>query len=143
MNKKVAVALSGGVDSAVVALLLKQQGYDVIGITGKMTCSEEAEEVIKNAKNVADKLQIEHYVYDACESFKTNVLDYFENSYKSGFTPNPCIMCNKYIKWGGLFDYAINDLGADYIATGHYAKIKKDNDIYKLYRKYPLNRKYF
>ena len=133
MNKRVAVALSGGVDSAVVALLLKQQGYDVIGVTGKMTCTEEADEVIQNAKNVADKLQIEHYIYNACESFKTNVLDYFENSYKNGETPNPCIMCNKYIKWGGLFDYAINELNADYIATGHYAKIKNDNGVYKLY----------
>ena len=133
MNKKVAVALSGGVDSAVVALLLKQQGYEVIGITGKMTCTQEAEEVVKNAKNVAEKLQIEHYVYDACESFKENVLDYFVNSYKNGETPNPCIMCNKYIKWGGLFDYAINELGADFIATGHYAKIKKENEVYKLY----------
>ena len=133
MSKKVAVALSGGVDSAVVALLLKQQGYDVIGITGKMTCTEDSLNVIKNAKTVADKLQIEHYVYDACNCFKDKVIDYFENSYKRGETPNPCIMCNKYIKWGGLFDYAINELGADYIATGHYANIKNETGVYKLY----------
>ena len=133
MNKRVAVALSGGVDSAVTALLLKEQGYDVIGVTGKMTHSKEADEVIQNAKNVAEKLQIKHYVYDACECFKKNVLDYFENSYKSGETPNPCIMCNKYIKWGGLFDYAINELVADFIATGHYAKIKNIDGVYKLY----------
>lgn len=132
-RKKVAVALSGGVDSAVVALLLKEQGYDVIGITGKMTCSEDSEQVARNAQNVAQKLNIPHYIVDVNKEFYSNVIQYFENSYKLGQTPNPCIMCNQYIKWGTILDYAINELGADFIATGHYANIKIENNIYKLY----------
>ena len=124
MSKKVAVALSGGVDSAVTAKLLLEEGYEVVGLTGKMTCSEDFETVVQNAKRVADKLGIEHYVYDASEEFGEKVIEYFKESYAKAQTPNPCIMCNKYIKWGCLFNYAINTLGADYIATGHYANIK-------------------
>ncbi|MBQ4114246.1 tRNA 2-thiouridine(34) synthase MnmA [bacterium] len=133
MTKKVAVALSGGVDSAVAALLLKNSGYEVVGITGKMVCDSNADEVVKNAAEVANKLNIEHFVIDASEEFKKRVIDYFENSYKTGKTPNPCIMCNKFIKWGVLFDYAINVLDCDFVATGHYANIKKNDEYYKLY----------
>lgn len=129
---RVAVALSGGIDSAVVAALLLEQGYDVVGITGKMTCSEESEQVVLNAKKVAEKLNIEHHVVDVTSLFKKNVIQYFENSYKEGKTPNPCIMCNKFIKWGALLDFATQELKADYIATGHYANIKKEKDFYKL-----------
>lgn len=130
---RVAVALSGGVDSAVTAALLKEQGYEVVGITGKMTCSEDFERVVRNAKKVADKLEIKHYAVDVSKDFGEKIIKYFENSYKNGLTPNPCIMCNKFIKWGSLFDYAINELKADFIATGHYANIKEQNGIYKLY----------
>lgn len=130
---RVAVALSGGVDSAVTAALLKEQGYEVVGITGKMTCSEDFERVVRNAKKVADKLEIKHYAVDVSKDFSEKIIKYFENSYKNGLTPNPCIMCNKFIKWGSLFDYAINELKADFIATGHYANIKEQNGIYKLY----------
>lgn len=129
---KVAVALSGGVDSAVVAALLLERGYDVVGVTGKMTCSDESEQVVANAKKVANKLGIKHYVLDVSNCFKEKVIDYFENSYKVGKTPNPCIMCNKYIKWGAIFDYVTNELDADYIATGHYANIQEEKGIYKL-----------
>ena len=132
-GKKAVVALSGGVDSSVAAFLLKQQGYEVIGLTGKMTNSPAADSVIENAKNVADSLGIEHYVYDASSLFKENVIDYFENSYRKGQTPNPCIMCNKFIKWGELFDFAIETLGADVYATGHYANIVSKDGRYKLY----------
>lgn len=133
MTKKVAVALSGGVDSAVTAALLLEQGFDVIGLTGKMTCSEDSEIIVSNAKKVADTLGIEHFVLDVSKDFEENIIKYFETSYQKGETPNPCIVCNKKIKWGTLFDYAINQLGADFIATGHYAKIKKFDNLYKLY----------
>ena len=132
-HKKVAVALSGGVDSSVSALLLKNQGYEVVGITGKMVDDDNFGTVCKNAKAVADKLEIEHYVLDLSSIFKKNIIDYFINSYKKGETPNPCIMCNKTIKWGAIFDYAINELHCDYIATGHYANIINQNGMFLLY----------
>ena len=133
MSKVAAVALSGGIDSSVAALLLKQKGYNVIGITAKMTNSIESELVLENAEAVAKKLEIPFYPVDLVQIFQEKVIDYFENSYKNGETPNPCIMCNKYVKWGDLFKYAIENLGAEYIATGHYANIKQENNIYKLY----------
>ena len=132
-GKKAVVALSGGVDSSVAALLLKQQGYEVVGLTGKMIDSPSAEIVIENAKKVAENLEIEHYVYDATASFQEKVIDYFENSYKSGKTPNPCIMCNKFIKWGELFNFAVEKLGADVYSTGHYANIQEKDGIFRLY----------
>lgn len=133
-NQKIAVvALSGGVDSSVVALLLQQQGYKVIGLTGKMVNTFAAEEVCNNAKNVANKLGIEHYVLDVCDKFKKMVIEYFEDSYKNGQTPNPCIVCNEFIKWGELFDYAVDVLKADIFATGHYADIRFVDGVYKLY----------
>lgn len=130
-RKKVAVALSGGIDSAVTAMLLKEEGYEVVGITGKMTPQDNS--AVENAKKVADKLEIPHYALDVSKKFEEKVIKYFENSYRSGNTPNPCIMCNKHIKWGELFDYVIKELGADFIATGHYANIKFENGFYKLY----------
>ena len=133
MNKTVAVALSGGLDSSVTALLLKKEGYNVIGVTAKTADSPEAELVVKRAKAAADKLEIPFYSFDTVEVFNNRVIKYFENSYKSGETPNPCIMCNKFIKWGVLFDYAINELGADLFATGHYANIREMDGIYKLF----------
>lgn len=133
MSKTIAVALSGGLDSSVTALILKQQGFNVIGVSAKTTNSIEAEQVIKNARIVADKLKIPFHAFDATEIFHNKVIKYFEKSYKTGETPNPCIMCNKYMKWGALFNYAINELKADLFATGHYANIKDINGIYKLY----------
>ena len=133
MTKRVAVALSGGVDSAVTALLLKQQGYDVVGLTAKMTCDDNAQNVVENAKKVADCLGIQHFALDVSKEFEKEIIEYFKNSYENGETPNPCMMCNKLIKWGILFDYAINTLGADFVATGHYANIKEMDGYYKLY----------
>ena len=132
-DKTVVVALSGGIDSSVTALLLKKEGYNVIGLTGKMINAPCADIICQNAKNVADTLGIKHYVLDVSTFFKQKVIDYFENSYINGQTPNPCIACNQFIKWGKIFDYAIKELKADYFATGHYADIKYENDIYKLY----------
>lgn len=134
-NKKkiAAVAMSGGVDSSVTALLLQQQGYKVIGITGRMVDTPNSDQICKNARNVADKLGIELKILNVSNKFQEKVIDYFENSYKCGQTPNPCIVCNQYIKWGEIFDYAINELGADIFATGHYADIRYINGIYKLY----------
>jgi tRNA-specific 2-thiouridylase len=128
-NKKVAIAMSGGVDSSTTAVLLKEQGYDVIGITGIMKAEQDVSE---KAKAVCDKFGIEHHVINMCDEFENEVINYFKNSYKTAKTPNPCIICNKKIKWGKLFDYAINKLGADYYATGHYAKIKNSNGNYTL-----------
>lgn len=132
-KKKAVVAMSGGVDSSVTALLLQQQGYEVIGLTGKMVNTEAAEMVIENAKRVAEKLGIELKVYDASDVFQKKVIDYFEKAYENGETPNPCIVCNQFIKWGILFDYAVNELGADIYATGHYADIRCEDGVYKLY----------
>ncbi|MFR1673093.1 MAG: tRNA 2-thiouridine(34) synthase MnmA [Candidatus Gastranaerophilaceae bacterium] len=132
-QKIAVVAMSGGVDSSVTALLLQEQGYKVIGLTGKMVNTPSADTVCSNAKRVADKLNIEHYVCDVSEKFNKKVITYFENAYKLGETPNPCIMCNQFIKWGELFDFATEELNADVYATGHYADIRCDNGIYKLY----------
>ena len=132
-KSKVAVALSGGLDSSVACWLLKQQNYDVIAVTAKMLNDQKFEQITENAKNVAQKIGIAHYVIDLSKEFKKDVIDYFEESYKTGKTPNPCIMCNRTIKWGKLFDYAINELKCDFVASGHYAKIVDDNGIKKLY----------
>ena len=130
---KVAVALSGGVDSSVTAFLLKEQGCDVVGVTAKTSCAPEVELIIDNARAVANKLGIPFYPLDVTQLFQDKIIKYFEESYRKGETPNPCIMCNKHMKWGVLYDYALNKLNADFIATGHYANIVKDRDFYKLY----------
>lgn len=130
---KVAVALSGGLDSSVTCFLLKQQGYDVCAVTAIMVRDEKFKTVVQNAKTVAQKLGVAHYVLDLSTEFKKDVIDYFENAYKNGKTPNPCILCNRTIKWGRLFDYATQELGCDYVASGHYARIIDDNGIKKMY----------
>lgn len=132
-NKKVAVALSGGVDSSTCALLLKKQGFEVVGVCGKMVHSQYADTVVENARKVADFLEIELFVRDVSRKFETCVIDYFNRGYALGETPNPCLFCNKFIKWGDLFEYSLNDLGADFFATGHYAKIKHIDGFYKLF----------
>ena len=133
MKKKAIVALSGGLDSSVTALLLQQQGYEVIGVTGKMMNSPCSGVVCDNARTVAEKLGIEHYTIDVSKTFQAKVVDYFETAYSQGKTPNPCIECNKFIKWGELFDIAMSRFDADVFATGHYAQIKNIDGVAKLY----------
>lgn len=135
MKGKVVVGMSGGVDSSVAAYLLKEQGYEVIGITMRIWQDKEDEHIEQNgsccgysavddARRVAEKIGIPYYVLNFKKEFKEKVVDYFIEEYAKGLTPNPCIACNRYIKWETLLDRSIG-LGADYIATGHYAKIDK------------------
>ena len=128
MKEKVVVGMSGGVDSSVAAYLLKEQGYDVIGVTMRMWNDKEEGcggfSAVDDAKKVAESLDIPYYVMDFSEAFKKHVMDYFAKEYLHARTPNPCIVCNRYVKWEALLERS-RELGADYIATGHYARIKR------------------
>ena len=130
MAEKVVVGLSGGVDSAVTAYLLKEQGYDVIGITMQIWKEDIPQNestgvtAVDDARKVAEHIGIPYYVVNFKEEFHSRVIDYFIASYNTGKTPNPCIVCNRYVKWQALLDKA-KELGADYIATGHYAEVIK------------------
>ncbi len=147
-NKKVLVAISGGVDSAVAAKLLIDQGYDVSGIFlnfwkdssdssyENKCCSLEAQ---LDAKKVCASLEIPFYTFDFSKKFKKEVVDDFLNEYSCGKTPNPCVICNKKIKIGGLLEYALA-LGFDYIATGHYARLEKDSRKIKMFRALDKNK---
>ena len=132
--EKVLIGLSGGVDSSVAAAVLKQNGYDVLGATLKMHGGlKNSEKDILDAKSVCENLNIEHYVFDFSCAFKREVEDYFINSYLNGYTPNPCIVCNKTVKFKALIEKA-DEMGVDYIATGHYSKMGKSGDRVLLYR---------
>ncbi|MBO5476691.1 MAG: tRNA 2-thiouridine(34) synthase MnmA [Clostridia bacterium] len=129
-NKRVLLGMSGGVDSSVSALLLQKQGYEVVGIT-MLLCSGEESQAIQDARNICKKLNIEHYVYDLQKEFKENVIDDFIKKYEQCLTPNPCIKCNRYMKFGYMYQKA-KELNCNYIATGHYAK-KEFSEEYNKY----------
>ena len=133
--EKVVVGMSGGVDSSVAAYLLKEQGYDVIGVTMQIwqdedICSMEENggccglSAVEDARRVAAALDIPYYVMNFKKDFKESVIDYFVAEYLQARTPNPCIACNRYVKWEALLSRSIS-IGASYIATGHYARIAK------------------
>ncbi|WP_438347068.1 tRNA 2-thiouridine(34) synthase MnmA [Paenibacillus sp. FA6] len=138
-NTRVVVGMSGGVDSSVTALLLKQQGYDVIGIfmknwddtdeLGNCTAEDDAEDV----RRVCEQIDIPYYTVNFEKEYFEKVFSYFLDEYKSGRTPNPDVMCNREIKFGEFLNKALN-LGADYVATGHYARVVEENGSYKLLR---------
>ena len=122
---KVGVAMSGGVDSSVAALLVQQEGYGILGVT--MRAFEDAPvRDEEDAAAVAAKLGFDHVTVDLCDEFRRTVMEYFADSYIAGETPNPCVYCNKVIKFGALFD-SVREFGCEMIATGHYARINKND----------------
>jgi len=121
-NKKVVVAMSGGIDSSVVAALLKKEGYDVVGLFMRMHNFSKPDD----AKKTSEKLGIDFKIIDARKEFKKRVIDYFVNEYKKGRTPNPCVECNRWIKFNFLIKELIKQK-ADHIATGHYARINENS----------------
>ena len=133
-NKNVLIGMSGGVDSSVAAFLLQQSGYNCIGCTMKLWCGN-AEENARDAQAVARRMGIDFHVCDFQEAFHEKVIGDFIRSYESGLTPNPCIQCNKYLKFGAMVDKAL-ELGAGFVATGHYARIRQDENTgrYLLYK---------
>lgn len=123
MGNNVIIGMSGGVDSSVAAYLLKEQGYNVTGVTMQMW-EGEADTPVTDAAAVAERIGIPHKVLNFRKEFKQHVIDYFVDAYTHGQTPNPCVVCNRFVKWEALLNYC-DESGADYVATGHYAKITR------------------
>ncbi|MGM9644279.1 MAG: tRNA 2-thiouridine(34) synthase MnmA [Eubacteriales bacterium] len=138
---KALIAMSGGVDSSVAAYLIKNQGYDCIGCTMKLYYNEDVGisqsrtccslDDVEDARSVAYKIGIPYYVFNFSDGFRDKVIEKFVQSYESGATPNPCIDCNRYMKFNKLYERA-KVLGCEYIVTGHYARIECDEDRYIL-----------
>lgn len=141
MNNKVLLGMSGGVDSSVSAIILKEKGYEVIGASLELLNNLDNTNTFCDAKKLCNKLDIDYHVFNYVEEFKKNVIDNFITCYTNCKTPNPCIECNKHMKFGAMWEKA-KELGCKYIATGHYAKVeyneeygiwvlKKSNNILK------------
>jgi tRNA-specific 2-thiouridylase len=136
---RVLLAMSGGVDSSVAAMLLKEDGYEVIGATMKVwdpssysyakETGYDIPDFIDDARSVAEKIGIPHFVFDLTEDFDKIIISNFINEYMEGRTPNPCVVCNKHIKWGTLLQKA-GEMDCQYVATGHYVKIRQQNNRY-------------
>lgn len=143
MRKRALIAMSGGVDSSVSALLMKEKGYDCIGVTMKLydnedigiqqekTCCTLSD--VQDARAVCAKIDIPYYVFNFKDSFQEKVIDKFIESYKCGCTPNPCIDCNRHLKFAGLYQRA-KELECDVIVTGHYVRVIQDQEGYHLYK---------
>lgn len=128
MSKSVMLAMSGGTDSSVCAMLLQEQGYVVKGVTFRMfDTSDACPAFVQDAKDLAARLNMEHYVVDIRDHFRDDIIDTFMTQYQEGITPNPCVLCNNTIKWPYLVD-AADKYGCDYIATGHYTRVEKFED---------------
>jgi tRNA-specific 2-thiouridylase len=140
-SQRVFVAMSGGVDSSVAAFLLKKEGYDVEGVTMKTFCYRDSSgeksccgiEAVIKAQKTCEKLKIPHHVLDVSEKFKKEIIDKFISEYEAGRTPNPCVRCNRLVKFGELLKFAQKN-NAKFLATGHYAIIKKTKKSAKLFR---------
>ena len=137
MNHKAIVAMSGGVDSSVAACLMKQRDFDCIGVTMKLFANEDigvprehsccSLDDVEDARSVARMLGIPYYVFNFSDRFREDVIDRFISAYENGRTPNPCIDCNRYLKFDRLYHRA-EELGRDFVVTGHYARIERESE---------------
>lgn len=138
MNKKALIAMSGGVDSSVAAYLMLEKGYDCAGATMRLYDKEGSDDV-GDAQKVCEKLGMDFHVFDLCEEFKTRVIEDFVRAYENCVTPNPCIVCNKHLKFTSFLEFA-KKLSFDYMVTGHYARIEEENGRFLLKKAYDVTK---
>ena len=136
IDSNIAVCMSGGVDSSVSSYILQEKGYKIVGLTGWLIkgsgrCCDNG---MVDASKICEQIGVNHISKDLRIFFKKEIVDPFINSYQTGYTPIPCITCNNTIKWGSMMQYAFGELGCTHIATGHYAKLVNDNNVYKIIR---------